>query len=86
LSYEIVGCAFEVYNELGPGHSERTYQKAMAVMLKKRNLNFIEQLHAPVSFKDEKLNGRFMDFLVEEKVIVELKKSEFYSIKHMITS
>ena len=24
LSYEIMGCAFEVFNQLGPGHAEKT--------------------------------------------------------------
>jgi len=42
LSYEIVGCAFEVWNELGPGHLEKTYQQAMAVMMRKKNLKFSE--------------------------------------------
>ena len=80
LSYIIVGCLYEVWNELGPGHSERTYQKATAVMFAKKNLRFIEQLPAPVYFKEERLNNRFLDFLVEDKIVVELKKNESFSI------
>ena len=37
LSYEIIGCAYDVWNELGPGHSEKIYQKSMAFMLKSKN-------------------------------------------------
>lgn len=44
LSFKIVGCAFEVYNELGYGHSEKVYQKALAVSFRKHNLNFNEQV------------------------------------------
>lgn len=80
LSYIIVGCLYEVWNELGPGHSERTYQKATAVMFAKKNLGFVEQLPAPVYFKEERLNNRFLDFLVEDKIVVELKKNESFSI------
>ncbi|MCX6274570.1 MAG: GxxExxY protein [Bacteroidetes bacterium] len=80
LSYIIVGCLYEVWNELGPGHSERTYQKATAVMFAKKNLRFIEQQPAPVYFKEELLNNRFLDFLVEDKIVVELKKNESFSI------
>ena len=32
LSYVIVGCAFEVFNEIGPGHMELYYQKALALL------------------------------------------------------
>lgn len=80
LSYLIVGCLYEVWNELGPGHSERTYQKATAVMLKNKNLRFVEQLPAPVYFKEQLLNNRFLDFLVEDKIVVELKKNDTFSI------
>jgi len=83
LSYIIVGCAFEVWNELGPGHSEKTYQQAMAVSLRKKNLKFLEQVHVKVNYQDEKLNGRFLDFIVEEKIVVELKKGNHFSITHI---
>ena len=43
LSFKIVGCAFEVYNELGYGHLEKYYQKALSVALKNKNLSFKEQ-------------------------------------------
>lgn len=79
LSYKIIGCAFEVFNELGFGHAEKYYQKAMAIALKKAGLNFKEQFYAPLKFKGELLGKLFLDFLVEDKVIVELKKNNFYS-------
>ncbi|MBI4648942.1 MAG: hypothetical protein HY738_20725 [Bacteroidia bacterium] len=37
LSYQLIGYAYEVFDELGPGHSEKTYQKAYAIMLRKNN-------------------------------------------------
>ncbi|MEO8085702.1 MAG: GxxExxY protein [Bacteroidota bacterium] len=80
LSYTIVGCLYEVWNELGAGHSERTYQKATAIMFKKKNLTFIEQVPAPVQFQEQLLNNRFLDFLVEDKIVVELKKSDKFAI------
>jgi GxxExxY protein len=47
LSFKIVGCAFEVYNELGFGHPERYYQKALALALKNKNIPFKEQAYFP---------------------------------------
>ncbi len=64
LSYKIMGCAFEVYNELGFGHAEKFYQKAMAVQLKKEGLTFKEQVYTPLKFKDEVIGRLFLDFLI----------------------
>ncbi len=72
LSYEIVGCAYEVFDALGPGHAEKTYQKAFAVALKKKEIQFKEQVYYSVKFKDEIVGKGFLDFEVDSKVIVEL--------------
>jgi len=79
LSYKIVGCAFEVFNELGFGHAEKYYQKAMAIALKNADLNFKEQFYAPLKFQGELVGKLYLDFLVEDKVIIELKKSDRFS-------
>lgn len=79
LSYKIIGCAFEVYNELGFGHAEKIYQKALAVAFRKKELLFEEQVYTPLKFQDEIVGKMFFDFLVEGKIIVELKKNNFFS-------
>ena len=66
LSYKIIGCAFEVFNALGPGHSEKIYQKALAE-----------------SFKEKIIARGYLDFQVEERIIVELKKDERFSKIHI---
>lgn len=73
LSYAIVGAAYEVHNEIGPGQMERTYQRAMASELKRRKIQFQEQAYAPVHFKGERVGTHYLDFVVEGNVIVELK-------------
>ena len=79
LSFKIVGCAFEVYNELGFGHAEKYYQKALAVALRKQSIPYKEQVHYPLIFKGETIGRGFCDFVVEEKIIIELKKTDRYS-------
>ena len=44
LSYAVVGCLFEVYNELGGGYQEKVYQRAIAQVLRKSDLHFDEQI------------------------------------------
>ncbi|MBI4930697.1 MAG: GxxExxY protein [Bacteroidetes bacterium] len=83
LSYQIVGCAFEVYNELGFGHHEKYYQRAYAEALKLKELKFTEQVYFPLKFKDKVIGKFYFDFLVDEKVIVELKKDNRFSKQHI---
>lgn len=73
LSYQIIGCAFEVFGEVGGGHREKVYQKAMKIEFANRKLSFKEQLYFPVKFKNKILQKSFFDFSVEEKIVVELK-------------
>lgn len=83
LSYKLVGYAYEVFDELGPGHSEKIYQRSYAVMLRRNDHQFQEQVYYPVRFKDEIISKGFLDFKVEEKVIVELKKDDRFSKTHI---
>jgi GxxExxY protein len=76
LSYKIVGVAFTVSNELGYGHLEKVYQRAFAKELKLQGINFKEQAPYSVSYKGEVVGKNYLDFLIEETVIVELKRND----------
>jgi GxxExxY protein len=76
LSYKIVGVLFDVYNVVGPGHLERVYQRAVAEALKERKLKFIEQVSAPLVFKGKAIGKYLLDFLIEDKVVLELKQGD----------
>jgi GxxExxY protein len=83
LSYQIVGCAYEVFKSLGHGHPEKIYQRAMAILFKERNINYKEQVYIPVKFRDKIVGKSFLDFSIEEKIIVELKKDFHFSKTHI---
>ena len=83
LSYKIIGCAFDVYNELGSGHSEKYYEKSLAEAFFKKNLKFREQLACPISYSGKIIGRRFLDFFVEDKIIVETKKGNRFSKSHI---
>ncbi|MFA6100077.1 MAG: GxxExxY protein [Patescibacteria group bacterium] len=76
LSYQIVGMLFDVYNTLGYGHLERVYQKAIAEELKRKGLEFKEQVAFNVDYQGKKIGSYFLDFLIEDKVILEIKQGE----------
>ncbi len=74
LSYKIIGILFEVYNKMGYGYQEKYYQKAISLKLKESNLNFKEQYPVEIIFEDNKIGKYFLDFLIEDKIILEIKK------------
>jgi len=79
LSYILVGCAFEVYNEMGSGHAEKFYQRAYATLLEKKNIQYEEQSYSPLIFQGKIIGRSFFDFLVEDKIVVEIKKANYFS-------
>lgn len=83
LSYEIIGFAYEVWDEFGPGHLEKVYQKALSIVLPTKNKKFQEQVYYSLKFKNEIVGKAFMDFLVDDKIIVELKKDGHFSKTHI---
>lgn len=74
LSYKIIGILFSVFNELGYGYQEKYYQKAIASILKGNGINFKEQISAPLQFKGNKIGYYYLDFLIEGKLVLEIKK------------
>jgi len=72
--YAIIGAAMAVYNELGPGFLEAIYQEALEIEFTERNIPFQSQAELPVFYKSLRLKKFYItDFLVFNKVIVELK-------------
>ncbi len=83
LSYEIVGCAYEVWDEIGPGHLEKIYQRSIGIVFRNKNIKFQEQVYYSLKFRNEIVGKGFLDFLVDEKIIVELKKDGNFSKTHI---
>ena len=74
LTGRIIGAAIEVHRALGPGLLESTYQACLAREFSLQGIRFAQQVALPVEYKGIQLDcGYRLDFLVEEKVVVELK-------------
>ena len=83
LSYKIVGCLFEVYNNTGYGHREKYYQYAVARELSFQKIGYIEQYKTDLKYKNEKVGNNFLDFLIEDKIILELKVGNCFSKRNL---
>ncbi|PIR92548.1 GxxExxY protein [Candidatus Falkowbacteria bacterium CG10_big_fil_rev_8_21_14_0_10_44_15] len=78
LSYLIVGCLYETYNELGGGYQEKHYQKALAKNFINHNINFISQAPYLIKFKGEIIGKYYTDFIIENRVVLEIKKGNYF--------
>lgn len=79
LCYKIQGCIFNVSSKYGKGLKEKIYQEALTEEFEKQGLKFEEQKRINIySFDTGKKLGTYVpDFLIADKVIVELKASNF---------
>ena len=77
LTGQIIGAAMSVHKELGPGLLESAYQASMSHELTLRGVPFQSQVDLPVKYKGVRLDcGYRMDFVVDDRVVVELKSVE----------
>jgi GxxExxY protein len=82
LSYKIVGAAMEVHRVLGPGYLESVFQKALAHEMTLRLISFEQFKHLPVIYKGIAIGDFEADFVVDEKIILELKAITEFHPKH----
>ena len=73
LTYEIIGCLYEVHKELGSVHKEVIYHKAIAVELRNKNIPFVEEQSIGVKYKGKTIGVYKPDFIIDDKVILEIK-------------
>ena len=77
LTYKIIGCAMEVYKQLGPGLLESVYEQALIHELKLNDIPVDSQVEVKVNYKGINITDNLrLDLLVDDSVIVELKSVE----------
>ena len=69
----IIGCCYQVHNQLGPGFPEKVYQAALVIALRQVGLLVEEERYFDVSFDGQTVGAFRADLLVEQSIIVEVK-------------
>ncbi len=70
---KIIGAAMEVHRILGNGFQEVIYQRALEIEFSNSNIPFKREFEIPVMYKGEQIGTRRVDFLINEKISVEMK-------------
>ena len=65
--------AIEVYNILGAGYNENVYEEALGLEMRKAKISYDIELNTEIMYKGEKVGTHRLDFIVEKKLVVELK-------------
>ena len=73
LTYKVIGCAMKVHNTLGNGFQEVIYQRCLAIELEKACIAFMREVEQTIYYEGINVGTRRADFVVEGKIIVELK-------------
>ena len=63
----------EVHSTLGVGFQEVVYQRALGVEMLERGISFNREEEMPIFYKERQVGTRRVDFLVEGRVVLELK-------------
>ncbi|MDI6780467.1 MAG: GxxExxY protein [Bacteroidota bacterium] len=73
LTYKIIGICMDVHRELGPGFPEEYYQRALEIELAERKIPFQSQKPMTMLYKEIKIGINYLDFDIDEKLILEIK-------------
>ncbi len=84
ITDKIISCAYEVYNQLGFGFSEKVYENAMMIKLEQKGLRALQQAPINVFFDGRLVGEYFADILVDDKIIIELKSVATLSKAHEV--
>jgi GxxExxY protein len=81
LTYAIRNCIFSVKKELGLGHKEQIYQRALEEEFTKRKIRYNSQKQIPVFYQKKQVGVYQPDFVIEDKIIIELKALPFVGMR-----
>jgi GxxExxY protein len=81
LTYVIRQAIFEVKKNLGLGHKESVYSLALQEEFERRKISFSREVRIPILYHEKKVGTYVPDFVIDEKIILELKAIPFTGTK-----
>jgi GxxExxY protein len=79
----IIGCSMKVHSTIGRGFPEYIYQRALAIELSKTDLEIKKEMEWPVYYDGQLVGKRRVDFMVNGKILIEIKAVALYEPSHL---
>jgi GxxExxY protein len=76
ITKKIIGASMKVHSQLGNGFQEVIYQRALGIQLTEDAVVFSREFNMPIFYNGQQIGERRVDFLIEDKICVELKAIE----------
>lgn len=76
LTYNVLGILFRVHSILGCGFTEKIYQRAIEIELRRAGIQFETEKEIKISYDGHNIGSHRLDMVVEDKVILELKATD----------
>ncbi len=83
LTGVVIGCAMHVHSSLGCGFQEIVYQNALEIEMRKTTLVFAREFEMTIFYDEQQVGSRRVDFLVENRIPIELKAVETLEDIHL---
>lgn len=82
LKTQVKEAAIQIYKELGAGYDESIYEEAMAIELRERKVPYEVERNTEIFYKGIKVGVHRLDFILENKLVVELKAQTSITKSH----
>src|SRR5262245_32893090 len=76
ITESFISASIAVHVQLGPGFLESVYEQALGVEFALLGIGFVRQHSIPLFYRDHQIGEHRLDFVVESKIVVELKAVE----------
>lgn len=83
LTYQIIGICFEIHNKLGSSYKEVYYQRAFEKELGRLGIKYEKEKEFSLEYKGEVIGKHYVDFLIEDILVVEFKTVPFVKEKEV---
>lgn len=83
LTGRIIALAIKVHKALGSAHSEKIYQRALYLEFQRSGLKFEREKEFSVKYGKVRIGKKILDFVVERKIVVEIKKVDAVGKVHI---
>jgi len=83
LTEKVIGAAITVHKKLKSGFAEKVYQRALYLELNSIGIKFEREKEVSIYYRKVRIGKQVLDFLVERKLVVEVKKTDTLKSVHV---